>query len=201
MTTAPQIAAAYAIGLPEARDLVDMSGRLGLDPAALSALIQFESGWNPAAVNPRSGATGLIQFMPATARGLGTTTQALGRLPIRWQLPWVERYLRGVLAGRPVRRPADLYMAVFYPAAMGKPDSWTFPAAVRRSNPGIRTVRDYVRLVERRARLPVSGAGAASRPTVPVRIPPPPRRDDGGGAGAVGGLLALLGLAAIASQL
>ena len=48
----------------------------------------FESRLNPQAVNPISGATGLIQFMPSTARG-GTTTAVLKRMSNVQQLDYV----------------------------------------------------------------------------------------------------------------
>lgn len=41
-----------------------------VDPAVLAGLLEQESGWNPNAVS-RSGAQGLGQFMPATAREFG----------------------------------------------------------------------------------------------------------------------------------
>jgi hypothetical protein len=48
----------------------DASGKyLGGDEAALIALIQIESGWNPNAQNPSSSAAGLGQFVTDTARG------------------------------------------------------------------------------------------------------------------------------------
>jgi cell wall-associated NlpC family hydrolase len=44
--------------------------KYGLDPTIFSRQIEAESGFNPAAVSP-AGATGIAQFMPGTAKGLG----------------------------------------------------------------------------------------------------------------------------------
>ena len=54
-----------------------ISAKLLIEPDWLMAVMYKESGINEKAVNPNGGATGLIQFMPTTAKSLGTTTAAL----------------------------------------------------------------------------------------------------------------------------
>ena len=86
----------------------------------LMFVMWFESRLNHKAVNPISGATGLIQFMPSTARSLGTTTDVLKRMNNVQQLDYVLAYLRPY-KGR-MRTWVDVYLAVFYPRAMGNPN-------------------------------------------------------------------------------
>jgi len=43
----------------------------GLPAGLMSAIAEKESSWNPLAINKGSGAAGLFQFMPATAKGYG----------------------------------------------------------------------------------------------------------------------------------
>lgn len=103
--------------------LIAIARRLEMDPNHLMAVIAFETGrsFDPAIVNRAgSGATGLIQFMPATAKALGATTRKLAAMGALEQLDYVEAYLRPY-AGR-MKDVSSAYMAVLYPRAVGKPD-------------------------------------------------------------------------------
>lgn len=128
--------------------------QLGIYPSWLQNLITFESGgWNPAARNPYTGARGLIQFMPDTAKSLGykdaddlynqnptDTAQLLG--PV---LKYLSQYA-------PFPTEQSLYMAVFYPKARNVPVDTAFQSLMtpekfdifHKQNPNILTVNDYV---------------------------------------------------------
>jgi hypothetical protein len=90
----------------------------------LYAVMGFETGgsFSPSIRNQAgSGATGLIQFMPETARGLGTTTDQLAGMTRAQQLKYVDKYFSGTLnRGASL---SDVYMSVLMPAAVGKPEN------------------------------------------------------------------------------
>lgn len=100
-------------------DLEASAANLNTD--AIRRVIQLESGGNPAARNAQSGATGLIQFMPETAKALGTTTEELAQMPVEDQVRYVVKYFEnaGITADSP---PDDYALAVAAPAFVGKPD-------------------------------------------------------------------------------
>lgn len=106
--------------------VIAISTRLKCDPNHLMAVMAFETGekFTPDVKNAAgSGATGLIQFMPATARGLGTTTAKLAQMTAVDQLDFVEAHFKSVVGSRAMPSLSDVYMAVLLPAAVGKLDS------------------------------------------------------------------------------
>jgi hypothetical protein len=93
----------------------------------LLCCMAFESGktFDPGVRNRQSGATGLIQFMRKTAEGLGTTTDALAAMSRVEQMDWVLKYFKaGPIAKLSAVTLEDLYMAILYPVAVGKPNDF-----------------------------------------------------------------------------
>lgn len=102
--------------------VVQIANAIGFDPNWLMIVMFFESGLNPQAVNPTSGASGLIQFMPPTAKNLGTTVEDIRKMDAIEQLDYVYQYLlpyKGKISSL-----VDLYLRVFYPAAVGQPSDY-----------------------------------------------------------------------------
>lgn len=101
----------------------EIAGRLRTDPNFLMAVMSAETGatFDPAIRNPHpnSTATGLIQFIESTARGLGTTTAQLARMSAVEQLEYVYKYYRP-FTGK-LNKLSDVYVATMYPAYVGKP--------------------------------------------------------------------------------
>lgn len=130
------------------QSIQQVAGNIGADPYQLAEVINFESnGFNPQAVNPYSGASGLIQFMPFTAAELGTTVESIRRMGALEQMPLVERYFRMKVGSRPLNTFQSLTMSIFYPKYMDVDPNTQFPANVQASNPGIRTPQDYMNKV------------------------------------------------------
>ena len=100
--------------------LVQIAERLQTKPLFLMAVMSFETGgtFSPSVKNKVSGATGLIQFMPRTAKGLGTSIDALVKMTALEQLDFVEKHYKP-FKGR-LDTLEDAYMAVLYPVAVGK---------------------------------------------------------------------------------
>lgn len=64
----------------------------GISTSEIYKVIKGESAFNPVAQN-KSGAAGLFQFMPDTAKELGTTTDAILRMSPTEQVALYDRYL------------------------------------------------------------------------------------------------------------
>ena len=131
--------------------LIDISGKLKVNPDWLMLTFYIETAAaKHKAINHRIqnsiDATGLIQFMPATARNLGTTTTALKNMTNVEQLNWVLKYL-SPYKGK-MNSYVDTYLAVFFPAAIGKPDNWVVQtsglsaAKIAAANPGYDVNKD-----------------------------------------------------------
>lgn len=98
-----------------------ISSKLNCKPEDLKTIINAESSGKATAVNRKSGATGLIQFLPSTAKWLGTSTEELKQMPAEKQLDYVEKYLTLMKksAGFSASDKLDastLYCLVFSPA-------------------------------------------------------------------------------------
>lgn len=97
-----------------------ISKDLKCDPNALLAVMNSECGLNPSARNPHGGATGLIQFMPSTAKALGTSTDALAKMSATDQLDYVAKFFKKNMQtfkmGDGPMSAADLYSLIFLPA-------------------------------------------------------------------------------------
>jgi hypothetical protein len=103
--------------------IVSVSTRLGIHPDSLMAVLWIESEFNRKAVNPISGAFGLIQCLPSTLRGLGLTRWQVERMSGTEQLEKVVYPYLKPYAGK-MHRPIDVYLAVFYPLAVGENDNY-----------------------------------------------------------------------------
>lgn len=176
--------------------MLEMSERLGLEPNYILSVMSIETAgtFDPAIENPllpisRGGPVGLIQFMPTTAKGLGTTSADLKRMSAVEQLEYVERFFKQ--NGHKIRPgvPGDYYMAVFMPAFIGAPedmvlgrkgDSTQIPGvgltydSVYRNNPGFDRDKDGVFTVAD-VWLTTLGriASVQGLPPIEVTAPPP----------------------------
>jgi hypothetical protein len=107
-----------------------IESQIGLSAECLMPCMKFESNLNPQAKNPQSSATGLIQFMEATAQRLGTTTAKLYAMSAVTQLSYVYKYFKDYAdRGHQLSKwdVMDTYMAILWPAGIGKdPDYRVF---------------------------------------------------------------------------
>ncbi len=91
----------------------------GIKASDLLSVMAAESRIDPTAVNKVSGATGLIQFMPDTAKGLGTSTEELRKMSRSQQFEYVKKHLdrAGLKSGS---SGGEIYAKVFLPGRKGE---------------------------------------------------------------------------------
>ena len=154
-----------------------LSQKYQIKEGDLLGLMASESGLNPQARN-KSGATGLIQFMPNTARELGTSTSAIYGMNRAQQMKYVEKYFdywklpRGATAGQ-------LYATVFAPAYASKDPSTPMyrksDGAAYSQNIGLDANEDGVitvgelggRIEDKKKAFGISDSGMMSSPSSP----------------------------------
>ncbi len=133
----------------EAR-VAEIAKKVGCPPEALYKIMWKECRLDPRAINRISGASGLIQFMPETAIGLGTSVEAIRNMTAMQQLDFVEKYFKPHFGK--LHNYGDVYLAVFYPYALGKGDDFVLgseqgdkrAALVAKQNRGVDTDGDGV---------------------------------------------------------
>jgi len=96
-------------------------GQFNFDPLDLLGAMWNETGgtYDPAIKNPLGSATGLIQFLESTAKGLGTTTAALAQMTRPEQMQYVKKFFQQFgwpSAQVPKPTIANVYVTIFYPA-------------------------------------------------------------------------------------
>ena len=84
----------------KADSIARVAKNIGVNPNDLAAVISFETGgtFDPSKRNPRSSATGLIQFMSGSGgtkgKYYGMSRDQFGSLSFDEQMKYVERYFK-----------------------------------------------------------------------------------------------------------
>jgi hypothetical protein len=102
--------------------VIEICKELGIQPDYLMTCMALETGGSFRADIPNesgSSGIGLIQFMSKTAKQLHTTRAALAKMTSVEQLEYVRKYFIGY-KGK-LQTLEDVYMAILWPAAIGKP--------------------------------------------------------------------------------
>jgi hypothetical protein len=128
----------WAINVPGVKNLtqgqvdavIAAAKTLNIDPDWLFTVISFETGgsFSPTVRNAAgSGAFGLIQFMPSTAQALLKTSTRDEAVQKGLAMSFSEQLNKMVvpyLKGAPLKSLEDVYLKIFYPAAMNKPNDY-----------------------------------------------------------------------------
>lgn len=139
-----QITWGAKVGVAFKAKLIEIAQNIGVDPNYLISAMALETGetFSPSVKNS-NGATGLIQFTPDTAADLGTSTADLAAMNAVDQLDYVEKYFNPYK--NMLKTIEDVYMAILWPAAIGKANSWVLfskPSAYYDRNSGLDTNQD-----------------------------------------------------------
>lgn len=97
--------------------LRNICSEIGCSTNNMLTVMQAESWISTSKENPK-GAIGLIQFMPNTAKALGTSKEALAKMSWIEQLDYVRKYY--LPYKWKLKRIEDLYLVTFHPASLNK---------------------------------------------------------------------------------
>ncbi|WNJ21589.1 transglycosylase SLT domain-containing protein [Pontibacter sp. G13] len=125
----------------------EIGRQLHVAPEWLMAVMYAESSFNASVSNRKgSGAVGLIQFMPQTAKELQVTTGSLRKMTPEDQLDYVHHYFQMVRERYgDYESLTDLYLAVLYPRARTGDQCYTLyakPSKAYRQNAPLDENRD-----------------------------------------------------------
>lgn len=135
---------------------IDFSQVVTLDPDWFMACFAFETMETfSTTIRPKrkdgtliSSAVGLIQWLNATAKEQGTTTAAIEKMTRMEQLELAWKYFRKrIKEFGPLMSLEDVYMAIHWPSAIGKPLSSTMYAkgsSAYAANAGLDVNKDHI---------------------------------------------------------
>ena len=147
-----KVPASYRSGF--IKKVTEISGKIGIEPDWLMAIMYFESGrtFKPSTGNS-IGCYGLIQFCPdrkgvsyKTINGKKYQLSDIAKMDYSTQLDLVYEYYKNY-TGK-LKSYTDTYFVTFFPLAVGKPDDWIIQGGgltagqIYNSNPAFRSVKD-----------------------------------------------------------
>lgn len=105
--------------------LLEVSSNVGMRPEDILNIMAIESGLDPAAGHS-GGATGLVQFMPDTLKGLGYhgTSDSFKEVSAVEQLTYVEKWMKSIISmngGKHPKSVSQYYVGNFLPVALRLP--------------------------------------------------------------------------------
>src|SRR5271157_3037002 len=126
-------------------DIAYLSSYFSIPQGWINNVISFESSWNPLALNPVSGAMGLIQFTDSTARSMGYESA----FDLVSKYPDADSQLMGpvfdYLKGEsPFSSEQDFYMSIFLPSLRSVAPDTLITGLAAEQNVTIQTVQDYI---------------------------------------------------------
>lgn len=134
--------------------LTTVAAGIPIDPNALIGIIYEESRFDPGVINKVGpGAVGLLQFTPDVLTKLGVTQNDVANMSALDQLDYISTYF----SWYNINSPYDLWFAVFWPSAIGQPDTYVLQtptlsaSLVAKDNPGIAKGKDQITVADAKA--------------------------------------------------